>query len=569
MLLELFIRNYGLFRETRVEFAPGLNILTGETGAGKSLLVGAVGLIQGKRVDNSAIFLSDEKCIVEARFGHLSPSIRQQLSEVEDFDYEPSEPEVVIRREVTASGKSRAFINDTPVSLPAMKEVCGLLLDLHGQHDNQALLSHEYQLSLVDVFAGNEARVAEFARQLRHCESLFAELEGLQAQAAKAKQELDFLSFQVNELDAANLKPGEEDGLDQEFNLLQHAEGVREALGGAINGLYEQEEEAVYSRISRVVEPLAKFASVSHGLDEEVARLREAQETIQQVAFSFTRLLESIESDPERLAFIEERLATYHKLKLKYGARTGDELIAQLTQLKSRLGDFTSLDDRIGDVKARLSDSREDLLRLGMEIEAARFSVKTAVETAIFSVLKEIGFEKARFEVAIERAETADSPWEIEGRRVKVGSKGFNKVYFLIQSNPGAPAGPLSSIASGGEISRVMLAIKAALAEKAEFPVLIFDEIDTGISGEMAGRVGEVMRRLSQSYQIISITHLPQIAAKGNHHLRIYKAVQNDTTESNLEVLDQPGRVREVAKMLSGEQPTEAALRNAAELMAS
>ncbi len=566
MLKELYIRNYGLFRESLVAFGSGLNILTGETGAGKSLLVDAVGLIQGKRADTSAIFLEDDKCIVEARFGHLAPSIRTQLAQFEDFDYDPAQEDLILRREITASGKSRSFVNDTPVGLGIMREVSGLLLDLHGQHENQALLSADYQMALVDEFAGNATLLARFAGELRAWDKAGEALATLKAEAQKSKTELEYLHFQVNELEAAGLKPQEEENLDQEFNLLQHAEGVREVLGAAVNGLFD-DDEGIYVKMSALVDPLVKFAGMSQQLGEDIERLHELQAGIQQTSISLQRLLETVESDPERLSFIEERLATYHKLKLKYGARTGDELIELMQQLKGRLGDFESLDDRIAVLQRDMAEKQAQLTMLGLEIESRRIAVKEEVETAIFEVLREIGFGKSRFEVAIERNETTNSPWILNDRSVKITARGFNRVYFLIQTNPGAPAGPLGQIGSGGEISRVMLAIKAALASKAEFPVLIFDEIDTGISGETAAKVGAVMQRLGQHFQIISITHLPQIAARGNTHLRIYKEIKDNITESGIQVLDRDARILEVAKMLSGELPSDAAMKNAAELI--
>lgn len=564
MLKHLYIRNYALFTETKVEFPSGLNILTGETGAGKSMLVGALGLINGKRADNSVVFRTDDKCIVEARFAMLSKSIRSQLTTYEEFDLE--DDDLLIRREIKPNGKSRAFINDTPVSLQTLREVSTLLVDLHSQHENHSLLSHEHQAELLDAFAGSEQLVTEFAARLKERQVLKQAIKELHDKEQRARQQLDYYRFEVKELEAAEIKEDEEEKLEEELNILQNAEEIREALGGATDLLYHQ-EMAIYNQLSEGLEPLKKIRKVSSAISDEVDRLIEVLHTLKESAFTFQDLLETTESDPERLAFIEERLAVYHKYKLKYGARDGAELIRIYRDFAEKIEEFDSLEATILQKEKELALINGQLTDIGLKLEKMRLQAKKPLEDKIIGLLKEVGFEKSRFEIALERNLSAEGDIELEGEKIRAAANGLNKIYFVLQTNPGMPAGPLSQIASGGEISRVMLALKAALADKLEFPVLIFDEIDAGISGEIAHKVGNVMHKLARKFQILSITHLPQIAGKGDQHYRITKTIRGNTTTSDVERLSHEERINELAIMISGDKPSETALRNARELI--
>lgn len=565
MLSKLYIRNYGLFEETQVEFQPELNILTGETGAGKSLLVGALGLILGKRVDNSSIFLSDEKCVIEGTFSQLSTERMKLLSSFEEFDIEGNE--LIIRREVRANGKSRAFINDTPVSLSVLKEVGLNLLDLHGQHENQLLLSTDQQVELLDVYAGCRDKTLLFDQQLQTYYTLINQIKELEAQEEQVKQQYDFLKHQVKELEEAQLQAGEEESLEEEIKLLQNTEDIREGLAYTINQLYH-EENAIYSQLGDATQALEKIHTVSQDIHSNYTQLVGAQEILKEVAFSLQEVLEQAESNPERLSIVEERLALYHSLKRKYNLTSGEELMAKYEELSGQLGEADSMEDRIAELKEESLLQRENLSVLGIEIEKLRLAAKPSLEQRVNSLLNEVGFKRARYEVQIERNQQEEGDIEIEGVSIKFHPTGINRVNFLIQTNPGVPAGPLSHIASGGELSRVMLAIKTILAEKFEFPVLIFDEIDTGISGEIANKVGQVMSQLGSKFQIIAITHLPQIAAKGKQHYKLIKEIEGDSTRSTVKQLSLVGRVHELATMMSGEHPSETALRNAQELLA-
>lgn len=565
MLRQLYIKNYALFRETRIDFPRGLNILTGETGAGKSLLIGALGLIMGKRADNSFVFLHEEKCIVEAVFSRLSPNLMQILSRQDDFDLE--ENELYIRREIRPTGKSRAFINDTPVSLQTLREVSSLLLDMHGQHDNMVLLSAEKQLELLDQYGDNAPHLATYKQLLDQVEETSAKIAALVAKEETAKQQLEFLQYQLEELEKADVKANEEEELESELNLLQHSEEIREALGGAVEMLYHQ-DLSIYGQLGEVLAPLRKVGKVHAGLGETIEQLEDVLEKVKDATFSFQGMLDTMESDPARLSFIEDRLSVYHTLKLKYQVKSGAELVELYEAAVAQIQEFDSLEDQIAVLRTQQDQEKALLLAKGLEIEERRVAARPILSDKVTSLLTQVGFLKAQFGIDIQR-NTQPTGWlALEGELIKPLQSGLNKVQFLIQTNPGVPAGPLSQIASGGEISRVMLALKAALAEKADFPVLIFDEIDTGISGEIAMKVGAVMQQLATRFQILSITHLPQIAAKGNQHFQIKKKVENEKTFSDVEALDHQARVQILAEMLSGNQPTASAMRNAEELIA-
>ncbi len=565
MLSKLIIRNYGLFEEAQVEFLPGLNILTGETGAGKSLLVGALGLILGRRVDNSSIFLSDDKCVIEGTFSQLSPKRLNILSSFEEFDLDGSE--LIIRREIRTNGKSRAFINDTPVSLQVLKEVGLNLLDLHSQHENQLLLSTDQQVELLDIYAGCVDQSHQFGTALQAYRDLGQKIETLEAKEQQVKQQYEFLQHQVKELEEAQLQAGEEEALEEEIKLLQSTEDIRENLALATNSLYH-EENALYNQLGEVLQALEKIREVSQDLQNNFSQLLGSQETLKEVAFSLQALLEQAESNPERLTIVEERLALYHSLKLKYKLQSGEELLAKYEELSGQLGEADSMEGHIAQLKEEYSQKLEELSSLGLEIEKHRLQAKASLEQRINHLLSEVGFKRATYEVQIERNQHDVGELFLDNQQIKLQPRGINRVTFLIQTNPGTPAGPLSHIASGGELSRVMLAIKTILAEKFEFPVLIFDEIDTGISGEIANKVGQVMNQLSHDFQIIAITHLPQIAAKGNQHFKLIKEIEGNQTRSTIKQLSMVGRVHELATMMSGEHPSETALRNAQELLA-
>ncbi len=568
MLNKLYIRNFALIQEIEIQLGEGLNILTGETGAGKSLLLGAIGLILGKRVDYSMIFDPGKKCIVEATFGNLPAGILEELENYEDFDLEDGQGQVIIRREASPSGKSRAFINDTPVSLGILRDVTSLLVDLHGQHENQRLLAPEQQIRLLDQFAGVSREVLEFQDLLNKMKQSETELERLQQEETQARQQQDYFSFQFKELEEARLDGEDEEALDQQLNLLENAEGIQQTLAQTTEGIYD-DEQSIYNRLSDLLHDLENVSRLDPVIGEQYERLSEVRYVLEEASRSLDKVRDRVETDPETLQAVEERVSELNKLKMKFNARDLEELIAIRDDFSEKIGRFDSLGMEIEQVKNDLAGQEKALIKLGLAIEKKRKAVSGELKKEIDQLMTAVGLDNAAFEVEINRPVGEQGRLLIDEQRVKANNTGINTVDFKIRTNKGMPMGSLSQVASGGEISRVMLAIKAVLASKAELSSLIFDEIDTGISGEVANKVGRVMRQLGNNYQLIAITHLPQIAGKGHQHFKIFKEVKGETTITYIRPLDNEGRVLELAKMLSGEHPTESAIRNAKELISS
>lgn len=564
MLSKLYVRNFALIDEVEILPDRGFNILTGETGAGKSLLLGALALILGKRADYSMIFRPENKCIVEAVFAGLAPTLLEELKSYEDFDLEGDQ--VIIRREVKASGTSRAFINDTPVSLQVLREVASLLVDLHGQHENQMLLSPAQQIRLLDQYAATKNEVAEFGLSLQKLNRLEKELHEVEEKERLARQQIDYLKFQLEELENAKLDPENEESLEGEINLLQNAEEIQESLSQASDALYHN-EDSLYSRLSEVTNNLQKAARMDPLLGEQHEKLNEALYTMQDVAYELSRFGDKVDLDPERLSELQSKQDINNRLKLKFSVRTLAELVDIRDDFASRVKEFESAGDQIDHLRKEREKLQKNLVNSGLELEKKRKSVLKSLSAKVNQILQDVGLQGAEFELKISRNVSESGQLEVENQKLKAGPAGFNLVEMLIRTNPGMPMGPLAQVASGGEVSRVMLAIKAALADKADLSVLIFDEIDTGISGETANRVAKVMKELAGRFQIIAITHLPQIAGRGNRHFLIFKENEAGTTVSRIRQLDEEGRVLELAKMLSGADPSPSAIKNAKELI--
>lgn len=567
MLHRLLIRNYALIAEEEMRLSAGFSVLTGETGAGKTLLVGALGLVLGRRADHSLLFSPDKKCVVEAEFTALPPRTVKELKRLETFDQEGDV--VILRREISPGGSSRAFVNDTPVSLQVMREVAERLVDLHGQHENQLLLSPEQQLAVLDQFAGCAAEADAFGAQVSALRQAEQELEALNAQEAEARRQLDYLLFQLKELKAARLDPDAEEAVEKEVKLLENATGIREGLGHALNELYE-DEQALYNRLASLIQRLEKLNGVSDRIATQTARLREANSILKEAAFELQDLADGVNTDPGRLEELFELQNAWNKLKLKFSVRSLAELVALQTEFQQKADEFGSLDQRIAELEKHCKMLRALLARSGAELEEKRQKAAPALAKKVLSLLKEVGLEQADFAIALTQVEgTGPGTVEVEGKRVRAFSTGLNKAEFRIRTNKGSALGPLSSVASGGEVSRVMLALKAALAARAELGVMVFDEIDTGISGEVARKVARVMESLAEKVQVIAITHLPQIAGRGAHHYRVVKETEGRSTVTRVQKITRPERVIEIARMLSGDPPGKSALKNAEELLSS
>ncbi len=566
MLRSLHIANYALIDETDILLGPGLNILTGETGAGKSLLLGAIGLILGKRLDYGMIFHPDKKCVVEAVFQDLPPGLVLELQKIDDFDWD--DQLLTIRREASADGKSRAFVNDTPVNLQVLKDITGLLVDLHGQHQNQMLLAPEFQIKLLDQYAGTTAEAREFGKMLGELSKIRKQIAECEREEASARQQQDYFKFLLEELTTAKLSVEEEANLGQELELLEHAGEIKEGLGFASSTLYDDEASA-YSQLSAVIDRLERAAKINPHIAAQQQNIQEARILIQEAVRELIHLNEAIDLDPGTLTTLQERSDMLNRLKKKFNVEGIAALITLRDEYQAKVGHFDSLGDKIAALQKELAKAEKSLITFGKALEASRQKVAKTLNASVDDLLRQVGLENAKFEVVVARNVDAQGILSIDSERIQPNAGGLNTVDFRIRTNAGMPMGSLGQIASGGEISRVMLAIKAALAEKAELSVLIFDEIDTGISGEIANKVGKVMAQLAKRYQLIAITHLPQIAAKGNHHFKIYKTVEAGTTTSHVASLDEDGRIMELAHMLSGADPSESAIRNAKELITS
>ena len=565
MLKSLYVRNYALIDELEMEFGESLNILTGETGAGKSLLLGALGLILGRRADFSYIFNPDLKCIVEALFVGMPDSIRKRVEQFEDFDVEAG-GEVRIRREVHASGKSRAFVNDTPVSLTVLREVTGLLVDFHGQHENQKLLAPEHQVALLDDYAECEDLVLEFGQLFKQYAKAGKAVKDLEEEERVARQQLDYYQFQFEELENAQLDQEEEANLEAEVGLLQNAEQIKETLSAATEALYHG-ESALYGELSETVSHLKKIADFSPIIQEAVEKLQEAAYAMQESTFELTRLEENTDLDPERLSTLEERHDLYNRLKMKFSVDSVEGLISLKNEFEEKLLASDSLGYQLKKHREEQEKIRISLEKLGEKIEKARKKATPRLCKVVDALLKQVGLENAAFDVALTPLSHPEGLITLNGNPVSPAVNGPHKVAFLISTNKGLPKGPLSKIASGGEVSRVMLAIKSALAEKASLSVLLFDEIDSGISGEVARKVGQVMQDLAGKFQVISITHLPQIAGLGDTHFHIYKEILGDKTLSRVRLLEGEPRIMELAQMISGSDPSPSAIENAREFL--
>ena len=427
MLNRLYIRNYGLFEETEINFPAGLNILTGETGAGKSLLIGAIGLLMGKRADSTSIFLSAEKCIVEGEFYQLSKEISKQLNTLNAFEI--WEGEVFLRREIYQSGKSRAFVNDSPVSLNILKEVSGLLLDLHGQHENQGLMNADRQIDLLDTFGDLQSNVLSFGHTLKEAHQLRQSLDDLQKRERDMREKLDYLKHQLSELEEADLKEDEEAALEQELNLLQHSETIRSSLGSSLDQLYET-DSSLFAQLGETIHALDKISGIYPSIEKEVEQLNEAQNHIKEVAFNLKDQLDMADSDPERMQWVEDRLATYYELKRKYGAKDGGELIAKFTSLKEQLENYESIGTESNELEQALDEVQKELSQEGLKIEAGRLNAKKKLEHKVNQLLAEVGFQKARFSINVQRGPEKEGGVIIDGQSIQANAKGINKIQF-------------------------------------------------------------------------------------------------------------------------------------------
>lgn len=549
MLKKLSIQNYAIIDEIVIDFSPQLNIITGETGAGKSILMGALSLILGERADSSVLVNTEKKCFIEGCFSVDAKKEVTTFLQRHEFDVEE---ELVLRREIAANGKSRAFINDTPATLQQLKALASLLVDLHQQFDTLELGDSDFQRQVMDALANNEPALASYQKIFWQWQSAGKELQALQQQKTDFNKELDYHQYLFNELNELNLKENELEDLDAELQLLSNAEGIKTTLSKVFFDLRESEQPMVQS-LKLLVNQLQAFASYHHELGTIIERMQSAQIELADIAGEIDRINDSVNYDEQRIEWINNRLAEGYKLTKKHGVQTTNELLAIQSELEGKLKAVLEIDDAIAAKEKQVSQWLAEATALAEKISAARHKQSGPLAEKVNKLLAQVGMPNARLKV-----ELKDAALQITGK---------DQIDFLFDANKSNRFEPIRKVASGGELSRLMLCIKSLVAQSIDLPTMIFDEIDTGISGEAAKQVGMIMKGLANSRQIICITHQPQIAGKANAHFFVYKEIRNDTVKTNIRLLDEDERITAIARMLSGEKPTAAAMENAREMM--
>ncbi len=555
MLHTLHIENYALIREASVEFGEGFVAITGETGAGKSIMLGALGLLLGQRADSAVLADKGRKCIVEAQFDIAGLQLESLFAEA-DVDYDDR---LIIRREITPAGKSRAFVNDTPVQLPFLKTLGTRLVDIHSQHQTLTLAESSFRLHLLDSLS--DARVKEaYTAAYGEYTTLKHQLEELTATEAQNRRDQDYLQFQFNELYEARLVADEQETLEQESQLLAHAEAVREGLATASRAVDDDTEQSVLARLRQAKTALTHIAAFHPEAEALLARLDSSLIELDDINSELQTVADGITYSPERQQQVDDRLALIYRLQKKHGVESVAELIAIRDDLDSRLQSISTLDSRIQELMEQVDKAFAKLQCAADALTAARRKAGALLSKNILPTLHDLGMPEARFSVELTPQPT-------------YGQMGHDAVAFLFNANRGGELRDLAKVASGGELSRLMLAVKSMLhagnkaGKQQGSPTLIFDEIDTGVSGDISVAVGRIMCRMAERMQVVAITHLPQIAAHAAQHLKVYKETATDRTVSLIRELTAPERITEVAVMLSSEPPTAAALQTAKELM--
>lgn len=556
MLKQLYIKNYTLIEELDITFDSGFSVITGETGAGKSIILGAISLLLGQRADSKQVKNGAAKCTIEAHFD-LSRYDFQPFFTENDIDYD--EGDCILRRELTATGKSRAFINDTPVALTQMRELGEQLVDIHSQHQNLLLQKEDFQLNVVDIIADDRKQVDAYREAFHKYRTLISELEALRSSIEQGKRDEEYLRFQYQELTEAQLQDGQQEELEQESEMLSHAEEIKSALYAADQQLSGDEQNIVQS-LRQVEQQLNGIEDVYPQAREMTERLASLHIELKDVAQEISSQMDNVEFSPARLETINTQLDTIYRLQQKFHVETIAELLTLQKQLATQLEQIDNSDEELAEREATVKKQAERCLKLAEELTRLRKKAATTVQKEMEKRLVPLGIPNVRFEISFK--EQGDMSAE------QLTERGADKIQFLFSANKSTPLQSLSQVASGGEIARVMLSLKAMISGAVKLPTIIFDEIDTGVSGKIAQKMALIMQEMGdQDRQVISITHLPQIAALGKHHYKVYKEDSADGTHSHMQQLTAEERVTEIAQMLSGDSVSEAALNNARELL--
>lgn len=550
MLRSLYIQNYALIEKLDISFGAGFSVITGETGAGKSIILGAIGLLLGQRAEVKAIRQGASKCVIEARFD-ISAYGMEPFFEENELEYEE---ECILRREVYASGKSRAFINDTPASLVQMKELGEQLIDVHSQHQNLLLNKEGFQLNVLDILSHNDEQLSAYQSLYREWKQAQQDLAELIARAEQNKADEDYIRFQLEQLEEANLSAGEQEELEQETDTLSHAEEIKAGLF-RVGQLLTSDEGGLLAGLKESLNTMLGLQKVYSPATELAERLESTYIELKDVSQEVSSQEEDVEFNPERLEEVNDRLNLIYTLQQKHRVTTVEELLALTEEYAAKLAAITSYDERIGELTTLCDTLYNKVKKQAAVLTKARVGAAREVEKQMASRLVPLGMPNVRFQVEM-------------GMRKEPGVHGEDTVNFLFSANKNGALQSISSVASGGEIARVMLSIKAMIAGAVKLPTIVFDEIDTGVSGEIADRMADIMQEMGeQDRQVISITHLPQIAARGCAHYKVYKQDNETETNSHIRRLADEERVEEIAHMLSGATLTEAALNNAKALL--
>ena len=550
MLRQLYIKNFTLIDELNIELHPGFSVITGETGAGKSIILGALGLLLGQRADSKVIKQGTDRCIMEAHFD-LSRYAMQSFFEQNDIEYDATD--TILRRELTAQGKSRAFINDTPVSLAVLKELGEQLVDIHSQHQNLLLNKQDFQMSVADIIAGDGKLLDDYRKSYADYQQQQQQLAELEADIERNRQNADFLRFQYGELAEARLTEGEQEELEQQSERMTHAEEIKSALYDATNALDDDQTGAV-SQVRQARQALAAISKVLPQAAEMAERLESCHIELRDIAAEVTTQLEHIDFEPSELEAINSRLDRLYDLQKKYHAERVEDLIALRDELQEKLNHIENSDEALAELQAAVSQSEALCRQQAERLTQLRRKAGKEIERQMRERLVPLGMPNVRFAVEI-----------LQGT---LGRNGQDNIRFLFSANSSTPLQPVAQVASGGEIARVMLSLKAMISGAVKLPTIIFDEIDTGVSGKIAEKMAEIMQEMGRSdRQVLSITHLPQIAAMGSHHYRVSKEEGPQGTVSRMQELSPDERVREIAQMLSGSDVSAAAIENAKQLL--
>lgn len=549
MLKNLHIQNYAIIDELSIDFSSELNIITGETGAGKSILMGALGLILGNRADSSVLPDKEKKCVIEGSFSAAEKKEVKKFLKENDLD---DAGEIVVRREIAVNGKSRTFINDTPVNLSQLQQLSSLLVDLHQQFDTLELTENDFQREVLDALAGNENLLQQYQSVYKNYLALKKEWEELTARQTTANKELDYYKFLFSELEEVSLKENELEDLDAELKLLNSSEDVKNALSAAVYNLREGEQPLV-QQLKSLVNRLHAFSLLHNQLPGLVQRLQSSQIELSDIADELEHINDSVNYDAKRIETVNERISAGYKLLKKHGVKTTNELLAIQADLENKLQQVLNIEETINKKAKETEQLLKEATAIAVKLSEQRTKQTKLLEDKVNKLLVQVGMPNARLKVAVEKS--------------ALNMFGSDTVEFLFDANKSNRFEPVSKVASGGELSRLMLSIKSLVAQSVSMPTLIFDEIDTGISGEAAKQVGIIMKGLAKKHQVISITHQPQIAAKADAHYFVYKKESVGKIKTHVRQLNGKERVEAIAKMLSGEQVSDASIKIAKEMV--